>query len=105
VSGNGVAVLKGLLPDLCFGEWTLDGPFDGPDLHHHDDLVDSFCVLEGELDVTVEGSVHAAGPDTLASVPRGVRHTFAHSRPGGARVLNLHAPDGGFAAFLRRLSD
>jgi mannose-6-phosphate isomerase-like protein (cupin superfamily) len=105
VSGNRVALLKGVLPDLCVAEWVLDGPFDGPHVHHHDHQVDSFYVLEGDLDITVEDSVQAAGPDTLASVPRGLRHTFNHSGPGTARVLNVHAPDGGFADFLRRISD
>jgi quercetin dioxygenase-like cupin family protein len=105
VQGNRVVFLKGVLPELCFAEWVLDGPFDGPDLHSHDHQVDSFYVLEGELDMTVEYSVRAVGPHTLASVPRGARHTFNHSRPGTARVLNVHAPDGGFADFLRRISD
>jgi len=103
-SGNRVVFLKGVLPELCFVEWALDGPFDGPDPHHHDRQVDSYYVLEGELDLTVEHSAHAVGPHTLASVPRGVRHTFAHSRDGKARVLNVHTPDGGFADFLRRVS-
>src|SRR5918996_1209044 len=49
----------------------------------------------------VSGSVHVAGPHTLASVPRGVRHTFAHRGSGRTRVLNIHAPDGGFADFMR----
>ena len=105
VCGNRVAFLKGVLPDLCFAEFVLDGRSDGPDLHHHDRQVDSFYVLEGELDLTVERSLHVAGPNTLASVPRGVRHTFAHNGIGKARVLNVHAPDGGFADFLRRSSD
>jgi len=103
-SGKRAVLLKGVLPDLCVAEWDLDGPFDGPDPHHHDRQVDAYYVLEGELDLTVEGAVHAVGPDTLACVPRGVRHTFAHHRPGTARVLNLHAPDGGFADYLRRAS-
>jgi mannose-6-phosphate isomerase-like protein (cupin superfamily) len=105
VSGNRVTLLKGVLPDLCFAEWALDGPFAGPDVHRHDDRVDAFYVLEGELDVSVEGTVHTAGPDTLASVPPGVRHTFGYRGPGKARVLNVHAPDGGFADYLRRISD
>ena len=104
-SRNRVALLKGVLPHLCFAEFTFDGPFDGPGLHQHDAQVDSFYVLEGELDLTVEDSVHVAGPDTLASVPSGVRHTFAHRGTGKARVLNVHAPDGGFGEFLRRVSD
>jgi quercetin dioxygenase-like cupin family protein len=104
VSGNRVVLLKCDLPDLCVVEWALDGPFDGPDLHRHDRQVDSFYVLDGELDLTIEESAHTADPDTLASIPRGVRHTFAHSGDGKARVLNLRAPAGGFADFLRRAS-
>ncbi|HKH18092.1 MAG TPA: cupin domain-containing protein [Solirubrobacteraceae bacterium] len=104
VSANRVFLLKGVLPDLCFTEFVLDGRFEGPDPHHHDRQVDSFYVLEGELDLRVEGSLQRAGPNTLASVPRGVRHTFAHSGIGKARVLNVHAPDGGFADYLRRSS-
>jgi quercetin dioxygenase-like cupin family protein len=92
-SGNRVVLLKGVVPDLRFAEWTLDGPFDGPD-RHHDGHVDSCYVLEGELDVTVDGSVHTVGPGTLASIPRGVRHTFAHAGAGKARVLHFRAPDG-----------
>jgi mannose-6-phosphate isomerase-like protein (cupin superfamily) len=103
-SGSGAVLLKGVLPDLCFAEWAIDGRFDGPDPRHHDRQVDAYYVLEGELDLTVDGAVYAVGPDTLACVPRGARHTFAHNRPGTARVLNLHAPDGGFADYLRRAS-
>jgi quercetin dioxygenase-like cupin family protein len=105
VTGNRVVHLKGVLPDICFAEWGLEGPFDGPDVHQHDDQVDSFYVIEGELEMTVGDSVHTAGPGTLASIPQGVRHTFAHTAPGRARVLNVHAPDRGFADFLRRISD
>jgi mannose-6-phosphate isomerase-like protein (cupin superfamily) len=104
-SRNRVAFLKGVSTDLCVAEFVFEGPFDGPDLHHHDAQVDSFYVLEGELEMTVSDSVHVAGPGTLASVPRGVRHTFAHRGSGKTRALNVHAPDRGFADFLRRISD
>ena len=105
VSGNRVVDMKAALPEISFAEWKLDGPFDGPDAHHHDDQVDSFYVLDGELEVTVEDSVHRAAAGTLASIPRGVRHTFAQRRESGARMLNIHTPDAGFAEFLRRVSD
>lgn len=105
VSGNRTLLLKGPLVDLCFAEFTIQGQFDGPGLHRHDAEVDSFYVLEGELELTVEDSIRPAVPGTLASVPRGVRHTFAHGGAGGVRFLNVHAPDAGFAAFLRRVSD
>jgi mannose-6-phosphate isomerase-like protein (cupin superfamily) len=105
VSGNRVVLLKAAVPHLCFAEFELDGPLDGPDLHHHDAEVDAFYVLDGELEMTLEASRHAAGPDTLVSVPRGVRHTFAHTAPGTARFLNIHAPDAGFGEYLRRVSE
>jgi quercetin dioxygenase-like cupin family protein len=105
VSGRRVVHLKSARPELCFAEFEFDGPLDGPDVHHHDNQVDSFYVLEGELEMTVEDAVVPAGLGTLASVPRGVKHTFAHRQPGKSRVLNVHAPDGGFADFLRRVSD
>jgi quercetin dioxygenase-like cupin family protein len=104
VNGNRVALIKGVLPQLCFAEFLFDGPFEGPEVHHHDSQVDSFYVLEGELEMTVEDSEHPAGPGTLASIPRGVRHTFRHL-DGRSRVLNMHAPDGGFGGFLRRISN
>ena len=105
VAGNRVALLKSDLPGLCFAEFELDGPFPGPDLHTHEAQADSFYVLDGELEFALEDSLHRAGPEILACVPPGVRHTFAHTAPGRARFLNIHAPDGGFAAFLRRVSD
>jgi quercetin dioxygenase-like cupin family protein len=104
VTGSRVAFLKAVLPELCFAEWELDGRFDGPPVHHHDRQVDSFYVLDGELELTVDGAATTAGPGTLAAVPRGVRHTFNHTAAGAGRVLNLHAPEGGFADVLRRMA-
>lgn len=100
-SGRRVTLLKGVLSDICFAEFHFDGPSEGPEIHLHQSQVDSFYVVEGELEMTVEDATHAAGPGTLASVPPGVRHTFRH-RGGRSRVLNVHAPDGGFGEFLRR---
>jgi mannose-6-phosphate isomerase-like protein (cupin superfamily) len=102
---NRVAWLKGVLPTVCFLEFEIDGQFEGPDPHRHETEVDSFYLLDGELEVTIEDSRHVAGPGTLASVPPGVRHTFAHPGSGAVRFLNLHAPDGGFGDFMRRFSD
>ncbi len=96
--------IKGSRAEICFVEWKIDGPFSGPPVHRHDSGVDSFYVIDGELAMTVEGDVVPAGAGTLASVPRGVLHTFAHP-DGTGRFLNIHAPDNGFADFLRSLAD
>ena len=44
-------------------------------------------------------------PGTLASVPPGVLHTFNHRGAGTVRFINVHAPDEGFAGYLRSISD
>ncbi|MFL5956365.1 MAG: cupin domain-containing protein [Solirubrobacterales bacterium] len=105
VTGSRVVWLKAVLPHLCFAEWALDGPFQGPPVHHHDRQVDSFYVLDGELELTVDDGVVTAEQGTLAAVPRGVRHTFTHAAAGAGRLLNVHAPEEGFADVLRRMAD
>jgi quercetin dioxygenase-like cupin family protein len=103
--GNMKTLLKGALTDICVAEFEIAGPFEGPPVHQHADQVDNFYVIDGELEMTVGGDRHVAGPETLASVPPGVDHTFNKPDGGRARVLNIHVPDGGFADFLRRPSD
>ena len=46
-----------------------------------------------------------AGAGTLAAVPPVVHQTFAHLGACYERFLNVHAPDGGFAAYLRKISN
>ena len=62
-------------------------------------------MIEGEIEAIVEGRSQRAGAGTLFSVPPGVEHTFNYHGPGGARMLNIHTPDDGFADFLRRVSE
>jgi mannose-6-phosphate isomerase-like protein (cupin superfamily) len=75
----------------------------GPDPHVHHDHVDSFFVLEGELEWRVGPGLepHRGGPGTFVLVPRDVLHTFRNPGPGEARFLNLHAPGLGFERYLR----
>lgn len=90
-SGNGGGVVKAALPDLRVAECAVDGTLEGAGVGDHDGEIDAYYVLEGQLEVTAEGSAHAAGPGTLVSVPRGARHAFARSARGTARVLSLRA--------------
>lgn len=98
------ALMKVALPEISLAEWVIPGDFEGPAVHEHDDQVDAFYVLEGELEVTVDDTAYVAGPETLACIPRHVRHTFGHPAGRPARFLNIHAPDAGFAEFLRGIS-
>src|SRR6188508_13576 len=70
------------------------GPAYGPGPHTHDNQVDSFYILEGELDFTHGDEVGRAEPGTFLSAPPGVVHGF--KSVGDARFFNLHTPADGF---------
>jgi mannose-6-phosphate isomerase-like protein (cupin superfamily) len=94
-------LLKGELSDLSVFEMTFEPEFEGVDPHIHDDLVDAFLVLEGEVDFVVGDEVRRADAGMFLAAPLGARHGFSNPGPGPLRVLNIHAPDRGFASRLR----
>jgi quercetin dioxygenase-like cupin family protein len=101
---NRVAYIKAALPALTLSVFELEPDFEGPDPHEHDEDTDSFYVLEGELDFMLGDEMTRAGPGTFAAIPPGITHTFINPGPTGARLLNMHSPDAGFADFLRSQS-
>jgi quercetin dioxygenase-like cupin family protein len=48
----------------------------------HSENTDSFYVLEGEVEFTVEGRTFTGGPGTFVSAPPGVEHTFGKPARG-----------------------
>lgn len=89
-------------PELSVNEVNVGPDFEGPGPHFHKLHVDLFHVIEGRLEVTVGTETLLAGPGTSVAVPPGVVHAFTNAGPGGARYLNIHAPDQGFIELLRR---
>jgi mannose-6-phosphate isomerase-like protein (cupin superfamily) len=89
------------LPELEVFELTFAPDFEGVDPHSHADHVDSFYVLEGEAEFTMDGEVVRAGPGTWVAAPVGVVHGFRNVGPGDLRMLNVHAPNTGFGKRLR----
>jgi quercetin dioxygenase-like cupin family protein len=80
----------------------------GPDPHVHRQHTDAFYIVEGEIEFWLgpgaEHVIHApAGSVVLA--PPNVVHTFANESGARAVYLNFHAPNGGFANFLRAMRD
>ena len=73
--------------------------------HLHREHADAFYVLEGELTFEIgpesEDVTVAAGG--LAAVPPGVVHSVRNASDRAAAWLTIHAPDGGFADFMRGL--
>jgi mannose-6-phosphate isomerase-like protein (cupin superfamily) len=73
-------------------------------VHQH---TEAFYVLEGELtfQVGAERETVRLGAGGFVAVPPGVAHSYGTAGDEQARWLVIHAPDGGFAAFVRGLVD
>jgi len=90
------------LPEFEAIELRFGPDFEGVDLHAHADHVDSFYVVDGEAEFTVGDEVFRGGPGSYVAAPMGVRHGFRNAGDGELRMLNIHAPNVGFAQRLRR---
>ena len=90
------------LPELEVVELRFGVEFEGVEPHSHSDHVDSFYVLEGEAEFVMGNDVLRAGPGTFVAAPIGVVHGFRNAGDGELRMLNVHAPNVGFAQRLRR---
>ena len=99
-----VATVKADREEIALVEFELRPGFVGPDLHSHDDHIDSFYVLDGEPEFVMGDEKLRLGPGSFVAAPLGVMHTFANPGPKPARLLNTHAPNVGFPDFLRGLS-
>jgi mannose-6-phosphate isomerase-like protein (cupin superfamily) len=75
--------------------------------HVHHQHTDAFYVLEGELTFEIgrEPETITVSSGGLVAVPPEVAHSFRTTGDRPARWLTIHAPDGGFAAFMRGVRD
>ncbi len=91
--------IKAETTELSLFVLEFDERWEGVDPHSHDDHIDSFYVLEGEVDFLAGEETVRLGGGSYFAAPIGLTHGF---RPvGPARVFNLHAPDAGFAGRAR----
>ena len=73
-----------------------------PPPHIHPQQVEEYEVLEGSLDVTVDGQWRTLRSGESASVPRGALHTFRNRSGAVVRVRNWHRPAMRFEDFIER---
>ena len=95
-------LVKAELDELEVIELSCEPEFGPVTPHIHPGKVDSFYILEGELEFTIQNETVRGGPGTYVAAPPGVRHGFAIPGPGRARVVNIHAPSDGFIDRVRR---
>jgi quercetin dioxygenase-like cupin family protein len=98
-----VATIKVGRDEIALVEFELEPTFEGPPLHTHATEVDSFYVLEGEVEFSFGDEKLLLGPRSFVAAPQGVEHTFT-SGPGRSRLLNIHGPSAGFHDWLREIS-
>jgi quercetin dioxygenase-like cupin family protein len=89
------------LPELEVVELWFGPEFEGVPPHTHTDHADSFYVLEGVAEFTVDGDVLRAPRGSWVSAPIGVTHGFRNAGEGELRLLNVHVPNVGFAEGVR----
>ena len=73
-----------------------------PHVHHNED--EAFYLLEGELELMVEGSARVVGSGTFVNIPKGTLHTFKNAGTTPARILAMVAP-AGFEGFFEELGE
>ncbi|MCG6882491.1 MAG: cupin domain-containing protein [Silicimonas sp.] len=71
----------------------------GPPRHVHDDADETFVMVEGRIELWIDGVTSFVDAGEAATVPRGAEHTFRVTDDGPARKLVILAP-GGFEGFF-----
>ena len=99
VRSNRTVAIKADMPQLSIHEIEFDTTFSvSPHTHDH---VDAMLVLDGEIELLGDEEGTRVSSGTIVAVPPGTRHGFRTPGPGRARLLILHAPDGGFSDLIR----
>jgi quercetin dioxygenase-like cupin family protein len=75
-------------------ELTIPARFPGAPLHYHQTFVESFYVLEGEIQIMRGNENLTATPGRLVHIPMGVVHGFQNAADQPARLLVICTPGG-----------
>jgi mannose-6-phosphate isomerase-like protein (cupin superfamily) len=92
-------------PEVAVTISRYDEGEEGPPPHLHRAHADSFLVLDGTLRFGIAGEPLELGAGEALVAPPGLVHTFLNERPEPAWWVNVHTPNGGFAAMMRARRD
>jgi quercetin dioxygenase-like cupin family protein len=99
------AVVKVSREEVVLMEFEMEPETDGAGPHFHREHVDAFYVIEGELEVMVDGETVHARPGELVHAAPGVVHSFKNSSAGRVRLLNIHTPGMHFDEYIRKMDE
>jgi quercetin dioxygenase-like cupin family protein len=67
-------------------------PANGTMIHYHPDQEESYRVLDGTLELFLDGRWRAVTAGEALTIPRGAVHGFRNASAAPARFLNVHRP-------------
>jgi mannose-6-phosphate isomerase-like protein (cupin superfamily) len=79
----------------------IDARMPGPPVHVHPTAEESYEVIEGALEVFMNGKWNAVRAGEKATVPPGVPHSVRNAGNEPARIVNVHKPAQRFESFFR----
>ncbi|MEV4418762.1 cupin domain-containing protein [Patulibacter sp. NPDC049589] len=75
-----------------------------PPVHVHDNAEDSFEIVEGRLDVQLDGTWRTYGPGERAAAAPGLRHTLRNPHDEPVTFVNRHRPAVDYEGFFRDMA-
>ena len=79
----------------------IDPHMPGPPVHVHPTAKESYEVIEGALEVFMNGRWSPVRAGEKATVPAGVPHSVRNAFEVPARIVNIHQPAQQFESFFR----
>jgi mannose-6-phosphate isomerase-like protein (cupin superfamily) len=73
----------------------------GPPVHVHPTAEESYEVIEGALEVFMDGKWSPVRAGEKATVPAGVPHSVRNATEQPAKIINIHQPAQRFESFFR----
>lgn len=101
VLGQHVTIIPGT-NDYTLCDISMPAGVGGPPPHIHHDCSEHFYVVEGSMDLSLDGKWHRIDRAADFCVPRGAVHTFRNASHHGLRFLVVVSP-AGFDRFFREM--
>ena len=80
-------------------------PGAGAPPHRHPGEVESFVILDGQFEFTLEGKTSTAGPGDFVAIPNGAKHSFANVGDTPGRLAIFATPGNVHDAFFTGAGD
>jgi uncharacterized cupin superfamily protein len=91
--------------DSCLIFETSDPPGTGIPAHIHPDQDEFIYIVEGDVEVELDGTRHKAGGGDIARLPRGIPHAYFNVGETASRMIFVVTPAGKLKELFDALHD